>query len=86
MASKRDKVTDGFVAPGYGVVDATVWWTPERIGDIDVSGLRVQAGVFNIFDKKYWDAVSVPDGTTVAAADYFTEPGRTFKISISKKF
>ncbi|MCL6706938.1 TonB-dependent hemoglobin/transferrin/lactoferrin family receptor [Pseudomonas sp. R2.Fl] len=86
MASERGKVTDGFVAPGYGLVDATVWWTPERIGDVDVSGLRVQAGVFNIFDKKYWDAVSVPDGTTAAAADYYTEPGRTFKISITKTF
>ncbi|MBR0554637.1 TonB-dependent hemoglobin/transferrin/lactoferrin family receptor [Ciceribacter sp. L1K23] len=86
MASERDKVTDGFVAPGYGVVDATIWWTPERIADVDVSGLRVQAGVFNLFDKKYWDALSVPDGTTTASADYFSEPGRTFKVSISKTF
>lgn len=86
LASKRDKVNDGFVAPGYGLLDATVWWTPERIGDVDVSGLRVQAGVFNVFDKKYWDAVSVPDGTVAAGSDFFTEPGRTFKVSIAKKF
>ncbi|MGK6312493.1 TonB-dependent hemoglobin/transferrin/lactoferrin family receptor [Neorhizobium sp. DT-125] len=91
MASKRDKVSGtgtsrGFEAPGYGIVDLSAWWAPERIGDIDVKGLRVQAGVFNVFDKKYWDAVSVPDGTTMASRDYFSEAGRSFKVSVSKKF
>lgn len=87
MASKRDKVSDGgFEAPGYGIVDLTAWWAPEKIGDVEVAGLRVQAGVFNVFDRKYWDAVSVPDGTTAANRDYFSEPGRSFKVSVSKKF
>ncbi len=87
MASARTKVSDsGFKAPGYGLVDATVWWQPEKIGDVDVSGLRVQAGVFNVFDKKYWNAVGVPDGTSLASRDYFSEAGRTFKVSITKKF
>lgn len=87
MAAARNKVSGtGFEAPGYGIVDATIWWTPQKIGEIDVSGLRVQAGVFNVFDKKYWDALSVPNGTTVAARDFYSEPGRSFKISISKKF
>ncbi len=87
LASSRNKVSGtGFKAPGYGLVDATVWWTPEKVGEIDLSGLRVQAGVFNVFDKKYWDAIGVPDGTTAAGRDYYSEPGRTFKVSISKKF
>jgi hemoglobin/transferrin/lactoferrin receptor protein len=97
MAGARDKVSPGepgaggvtgrgFRAPGYGLVDATVWWQPERIGDVDLSGLRVQAGVFNVFDKKYWNAVDVPDDTSDASRDYFTEAGRTFKVSISKRF
>jgi hemoglobin/transferrin/lactoferrin receptor protein len=89
MAAARNKVNEeegGFEAPGYGIVDATVWWAPERIGDVDVSGLKVQAGVFNIFDKKYWDAVSVPDGTTLASRDYYSEAGRSFRVSITKKF
>jgi hemoglobin/transferrin/lactoferrin receptor protein len=87
MASARNKVSGtGFKAPGYGFVDATVWWTPEKIGSVDVAGLRVQAGVFNIFDKKYWDAVGVPDSTSNAARDYFSEPGRSFKVSITKTF
>lgn len=97
MAAARNKTTPGeivdgrlvgkgFDAPGYGVVDATVWWQPERVGDVDLSGLRVQAGVFNVFDKKYFNAVEIPNDTSLAARDYFSEPGRSFKISISKKF
>ncbi|MGX5721909.1 TonB-dependent hemoglobin/transferrin/lactoferrin family receptor [Shinella zoogloeoides] len=87
MAAARNKVSSsGFKAPGYGIVDATVWWQPEKIGDTDLEGLRVQAGVFNVFNKKYWNAVEVPDGTALARRDYFSEPGRTFKVSISKKF
>lgn len=82
MAAARNKVSDGgFKAPGYGLVDATVWWEPEQI-----EGLKVQAGVFNIFDKKYWNAIDVPDGVTVADADYYTETGRSFRISLTKKF
>lgn len=78
----RNKVSDGgFKAPGYGIVDATAWWEPEQ-----VAGLRVQAGVFNIFDKKYWDAISVPDNTTDEARDFYSEPGRSFRISLTKSF
>lgn len=81
-AAARNKVTDGgFQAPGYGVVDATAWWEPQQ-----VAGLRVQAGVFNIFDKKYWNAIDVPDGTTDAARDFYSETGRSFRISLTKKF
>ena len=86
-ASDRDKISGtGFRAPGYGVVDFSAWWAPEKIGDVDLTGLKVQAGIFNVLDKKYWDAVSVPDGTTITARDYFSEAGRTFKVSVSKKF
>jgi hemoglobin/transferrin/lactoferrin receptor protein len=87
LASSRNKVSGtGFKAPGYGLVDATVFWTPEKVGQLDLSGLKVQAGVFNIFDKKYWDAIGVPDGTSAATRDFYSEPGRTFKVSITKKF
>jgi hemoglobin/transferrin/lactoferrin receptor protein len=85
-ASTGDVSGKGFEAPGYGLVDATVWWEPQKVGDTDLSGLRIQAGVFNIFNKKYWNALDVPADTELAQQDYFTEPGRTFKISITKKF
>ncbi|MGV1870009.1 TonB-dependent hemoglobin/transferrin/lactoferrin family receptor [Agrobacterium rosae] len=82
MASARDKVSGtGFKAPGYGLVDTTVWWQPEQF-----AGLKVQAGVFNLFDKKYFNAIDVPDGTAVASRDFYSETGRSFKVSITKKF
>jgi len=81
-AAARNKVSDGgFKAPGYGVVDMTAWWQPKQ-----VEGLRVQAGVFNIFDKKYWNAIDVPDGTTQEARDFYSEAGRTFRVSLTKTF
>lgn len=82
MASARDKVSGtGFKAPGYGTVDTTVWWQPEQL-----AGLKIQAGVFNLFDKKYFNAIDVPDGTTVARRDFYSETGRSFKVSLTKKF
>lgn len=82
LAAGRDKVSaGGFQAPGYGLVDATLWLQPEQI-----KGLRIQAGVFNILDRKYWNAVNVPDSTAATAVDRFTEPGRTYKLAISQKF
>ena len=84
LAAARKGVTgidgNGFQAPGYGIVDATVWWEPEQ-----VKGLKLQAGVFNILDQKYWIATNVPDGATLPA-DYYTEPGRTFRLSLTQKF
>lgn len=77
-----ERSTASFKAPGYGLVDLTAWWEPEQ-----VKGLSIRAGVYNVFDRKYWDAlytkdVSVPPDTK----DYFTEPGRTFKISLTQRF
>ncbi|MBB4104696.1 TonB-dependent hemoglobin/transferrin/lactoferrin family receptor [Allorhizobium borbori] len=79
-----------FDAPGYGIFDLTAWWEPEQI-----KGLRVQGGVYNVFDKTYYNAIalrnvnmsSVPSDTNSAQfQEYFSEPGRTFKISLTKKF
>ncbi|MCD2184293.1 TonB-dependent hemoglobin/transferrin/lactoferrin family receptor [Rhizobium sp. GN54] len=81
-AAARDKVSgSGFEAPGYGVVDATAWWQPKQL-----DGFRVQAGVFNIFDKKYWNAIDVPDGTTTETRDFYSEAGRSFRVSLTKTF
>jgi len=82
-AARRDKVhkdSQFAMAPGYAVIDLTGWWTPfgER-------GPRVQAGIYNLFNKRYWNAVSLPD-TSSLHKDYFSEPGRHVKISIIQKF
>jgi hemoglobin/transferrin/lactoferrin receptor protein len=76
-----------FDAPGYGIANLTGWWEPEQM-----NGLRLQAGVYNIFDRKYWNAVGVRDvnPTSVSSSnqpiDFYSEAGRSFKISLTKKF
>ena len=75
-----------FDAPGYTIVDLTGWWTPEQL-----PGLRVQAGVYNIFDQEYFNALAVRDvnlssATASQPRDWYSEPGRTFKVSLTKTF
>jgi len=93
-ALKRDKVEypDGppaaanadFQAPGYGVVDLMGYWRPAA-----VKGLQVQAGVFNLFDKKYWEAINVPTAGSIAlprTVDWYTEPGRSVRVSLTYQY
>jgi hemoglobin/transferrin/lactoferrin receptor protein len=52
--------------------------------------LRVEAGVYNIFDKKYFNALGVR-GVDLASSsaqprDFYSEPGRTFKVSLTQRF
>jgi hemoglobin/transferrin/lactoferrin receptor protein len=81
VAAKRDKVSGtGFKAPGYGILDATVWWQPKSM-----NGLKIQAGVFNILDQKYWNAVDVPISRGLSD-DYYSEPGRSFRLTLTQTF
>ena len=81
LASRRDRVDGtGFVAPGYGIADITAWYEPKQL-----PGLKVAGGVFNLFDREYYDAVSVPLARTQPDA-YYSEPGRSFKVNVSYKF
>lgn len=70
-----------FQAPGFGVIDLMATWRPEH-----VSGLSVQVGVFNLFDKTYWNALDVPSagGSPIARPlDAYTQPGRNFSVALS---
>lgn len=86
-AMRDDHKSTTFDAPGYGIANLTAWWEPEQ-----TKGLRIQAGVYNIFDRKYWNAVGVRDvnPTSVSTAnqpvDFYSEPGRSFKISLTQRF
>ena len=64
---------------GYGIVNLTGWWEPEQ-----AKGLRIQAGVYNMFDKTYLDALEVKD--LANASQFYSEAGRSFKISLTQKF
>lgn len=73
-----------FQAPGYGVVDLMGYWRPTQ-----VKGLQVQAGVFNLFDKKYWEAINVPTAGATALprpVDWYTEPGRSLRVSLTYQY
>lgn len=65
--------------PGYGLVNLTGWWEPEQL-----NGTRLQAGVYNIFDKTYYDAMNVNSVENVT--ERWSEAGRYFKISLTQKF
>ncbi|HEV7435462.1 MAG TPA: TonB-dependent hemoglobin/transferrin/lactoferrin family receptor [Pseudorhizobium sp.] len=68
-------------APGYGIFDLTGWWEPEQ-----AKGLTIRAGVYNIFDKAYYDAVNLATIQTPQPDEFYSEPGRTFKISLTQRF
>lgn len=87
LVRHRDEVTDpdnDFQAPGFGLLDLTSWWKPES-----VKGLKVHAGVYNVFDKKYWNALNVRTGggrSAAAPIDYYTEPGRSVRVSLTYQY
>lgn len=86
LAASRDKFETTAVGsafldrPGYEVFDLNGWWTPEFI-----PGMKLQAGVYNLFDEKYWNAAGLPESTTLPV-DYYSEPGRNFRVSATYRF
>ncbi|WP_071058217.1 TonB-dependent hemoglobin/transferrin/lactoferrin family receptor [Pelistega sp. MC2] len=89
LVAKRSKVrypASDFKAGGYGVFDLFGYWAPES-----VKGFRVQAGLMNVFDKKYWIATNLPtytgaSGQTDRSIDYYTERGRHAVLSLSYQY
>lgn len=85
LAASRDEVenpaTQGHLQrPGYEVFDLTGWWSPSF-----APGIKLEAGVYNLFDETYWNAIDIPDSITLPV-DYYTEPGRNFRVSASYRF
>ncbi|WP_288425718.1 TonB-dependent hemoglobin/transferrin/lactoferrin family receptor [uncultured Agrobacterium sp.] len=89
-AMRDDHNAATFDAPGYGIFNLTGWWEPAQ-----TKGLRIQMGVYNLFDKTYYDALALRDinpntvpsnSNSVQPIEYYSEPGRTFKISLTQRF
>ncbi|WP_075289693.1 TonB-dependent hemoglobin/transferrin/lactoferrin family receptor [Pararhizobium arenae] len=78
-AGVRDESTAATKPAGYGIVNLTGWWEPEQL-----NGTRLQAGVYNIFDNTYFDALEVKD--IANASELYSEAGRYFKVSLTQKF
>ena len=67
---------DKFTPAGYGTVDFTAYYKP-------VKDVTVNAGIFNMADKKYWVWDDVRNITsTDAGINRYTQPGRNYSVSI----
>lgn len=85
--ARTNSYYNSYDAAGYGLVNLAAWWEPEQL-----KGMRLQAGVYNIFDKTYYNAVGVRNlnesvvNTVNQPAKFYSEPGRTFKLSLTQRF
>jgi hemoglobin/transferrin/lactoferrin receptor protein len=78
---RDDDDANTFDAPGYGVVDLTAWVEPSAF-----KGLRIQAGVYNLFDRTYYDALANRARTPLSVTEFHSEAGRSFQVSLTQKF
>lgn len=74
-----DKSAASSKPAGYGIVNLTGWWEPEKL-----KGMTVQAGVYNLFNKNYYDALEVKNVSSLT--ELYSESGRYFKVAISQRF
>ncbi|WP_455475665.1 TonB-dependent hemoglobin/transferrin/lactoferrin family receptor [Bartonella sp. B17] len=85
IAAKRDKVAkeadDYLNIPGYKIVDVSGWWKP--FGE---NGPVIRVGVYNLFNEKYWHVSDFPTSKSKTPKDYYSQPGRNFKVSFVQKF
>ena len=78
-----DGTTSQFASPGFGLLDLTAYY---QVTD----DLVVNAGLFNLTDKKYWlwddvrgyDSVGEATVTSPANLDRLTQPGRNFAVNL----
>lgn len=71
-------VAGRFETPGYGVFDLLGHWT-------FAPGAEFNAGVFNLADRKYWEAgtIASQQPATSTVLDRYTSPGRNVGVSLS---
>jgi hemoglobin/transferrin/lactoferrin receptor protein len=78
MQSRR-QVTQ-YVAPGYSLVNLQAQWRP-------IKDLSVNAGVNNLFNKKYWRWSDVRGlEASSAVIDSYTAPGRNLSLGMRYDF
>lgn len=69
-----------FESPGHAVLDLYAHWN-------FAPGTRLNAGVFNLADRKVWQAGLVPlIAASSATLDRYTAPGRNVAVSLSVDF
>lgn len=70
--------------PGYGLLDWTAWWQVAK-------NVRLNGGVYNITDRKYWDYLSSRTLETTTNQDAYNKalsvmPGRTWQMGLNIDF
>jgi hemoglobin/transferrin/lactoferrin receptor protein len=71
-----------FKTPGFTIADLTAYWRPLR-------NVTLTAGVFNLFDRKYWLWSDLwRTGLTSASPglDRYTQPGRNAAVTVKLEF
>ena len=81
LAASRDDVeNDISKTPDYALLDLTAWWKPEQL-----EGVKLQAGLYNVFDETYYDALDIPDSAT-QPKEFYSESGRSFRATLTYQF
>ena len=70
---------DGVKMPGYGTLDLIAEYKPTE-------NIRVNAGIYNLLDKKHWNWGSRMGKMSNAALDRATQPGINAGISVTVNF
>ncbi|MEZ9524259.1 TonB-dependent hemoglobin/transferrin/lactoferrin family receptor [Enterovibrio norvegicus] len=71
---------DNVTAPGYAVTDVTAFYRP-------MTDLTLRAGLFNAFDKKYWEYTNLIGSEAIdQGLDRRTQPGRNWGIEAEYVF
>ncbi|GKT18172.1 TonB-dependent hemoglobin/transferrin/lactoferrin family receptor [Acidovorax sp. SUPP2522] len=83
-AALTDATTQLFRVPGYSVFDLSGYWQVNK-------SVRLQAGIYNLTDKHYWDYASARSLQPSVARDQrdielLTHAGRTVAVSMSVAF
>ena len=70
-----------FRTPGYGVTDLAAWVRPSR-------NTRISVALNNVFDKKYWlwSDIRQADALNPAGVDFYSQPGRNFRVAFQADF
>ena len=76
----KDAAAGAWLSPSATVVDLSAQW---RIRP----GTRLNVGVYNLTDKKYWRWSDVRGmAASSAVIDAYTQPGRSAKVSLVAEF
>lgn len=84
-AAEKDRVDDTngtYFRPGaYTVADVSVWW---KFTNKSLLALEVN----NLFDKKYWlwSDIRQADAANPVGVDFYSQPGRNIKLSVTHSF